>query len=62
MMEQLELFTKPASELDALWLAITELKHSHNKVRKRLFREIKDLEEELIKVKLESSRSKFQEA
>jgi len=59
MMEQMTLFEKPITEFDALWEAVNKLKFSHDKVRRRLFRDIKELEDELMKVKAENDRIKF---
>lgn len=51
--EQLSLFEAPLSEFEILWREIEELKQSHNKTRKRLFKEIKELQ---IKVIFQSSQ------
>lgn len=52
---QLTLFDIPKSENDMLWEAITDLRESHNKVRKRLFKEIKDLKSSLLEVQSKHS-------
>ena len=49
--EQLTLFDVPKNENDLIWEAITELKESHNKVRKRVFQELKDLKSSMIEMK-----------
>jgi len=59
MEEQLDLFNTPANEMTALWEALERVKASHTKVRKRLFAEVKNLEEELVKTKAEVERLKF---
>jgi len=59
LMEQLLLFDKPISELDTLWEFVNNLKHSHEKVRKRMFKEVKELEKEVIKLKAENERIKY---
>lgn len=46
--EQLNLFEGPLSEYEILWQEIESLKESHNKTRKRLFREIKELQIKVI--------------
>ena len=58
-MEQLLLFDKPITEFDAVWESITKLKKSHESVRKRLFKEVKELEEDIIKLRAENERMKF---
>lgn len=58
-MEQLLLFNESKSEFDGLWEAIESVKGSHNQVRKRLFAEIRDLKEEVNKLKAENERMKF---
>ena len=42
--EQYLLFESPLSEYELLWEEIKNLKESHDKTRKRLFKEIKDLQ------------------
>jgi hypothetical protein len=58
-MEQMMLFEKPTTEFDSLWEAVHKLKSSHDKVRKRLFKELKDLECEITKLRAENERIKF---
>ena len=59
MQEQLMLFDEPKNELSALWDSIKDLKTSQSKVRKRLFAEISNLQEELVKVQVENEKMKF---
>jgi hypothetical protein len=53
---QLDLFSCPKSELQALWEAVAEVKFSHNSVRKRLFQELQDLKESMIEIQATQSR------
>tara|TARA_R110002096_G_scaffold88808_1_gene202739 strand:+ start:995 stop:1210 length:216 start_codon:yes stop_codon:yes gene_type:complete len=57
--KQLELFSEPKNELTALWEALEKVKISQDKVRKRLFGEVKDLQEQLVKVRADNERLKF---
>lgn len=59
MENQLLLFEEPKSELTALWVAVEKLKTSHNKVRKRLFAEVGELQDQLHQVKAENARMRF---
>lgn len=56
---QMTLFETPKTELDAIWESLEKLKLSHEKVRKRLFRDVRELENQLIEVKAENQRLSF---
>lgn len=58
-MEQLLLFEKPVTEMDYVWEAIEKINVSHDKTRKRLFSEVKELQARLIKLKAENERLKI---
>ncbi len=60
-MEQMTFFDKPA-EFKELWEIVDKLKISHDKVRKRLFKEVKDLEKELNHIKSENEKLKVSKA
>jgi len=57
--EQLLLFDTPVSEMDAVWQAVEKLKMSHDKVRKRLFAEMKSLQDEIVNLRADNERLKF---
>lgn len=54
--QQLDLFSCPKSENQALWEALAELKLSHHSVRKRLFQELHDLRETLVQLQATQDR------
>lgn len=56
--EQIDLFPKEISELDCLWQNVVELKDSLRKTQKRLFGEIKELNERITELKAENERIK----
>ena len=56
---QLELFAKPRTEMDIVWEEIEKLRHSQNIVRKRLFGEIKELNNRIIELQAENQRIRF---
>jgi len=56
---QLELFAKPRTEMDIIWEEIEKLRHSQNIVRKRLFGEIKELNNRIIELQAENQRIRF---
>lgn len=59
MYEQLDLFElKPVTEMDIVWKRIEELKDSNDKLRKRMFKELKELQVELLELKSENERLK----
>lgn len=58
-MEQMTMFTKPHTEFDSVWEAIVKMRTSNDKVRKRLFAEVTQLQKDLVKVQAENERLKF---
>lgn len=54
--QQLHLFSSPKTESDFLWEAISQLKETQNKVRRKLFEEISDLKSSLIEAKAQNER------
>jgi len=59
--DQLNLFEKDTCELDALWQALVELKDSSNRTRKRLFGEIKELNERITELQATNERLKYKQ-
>lgn len=55
-LNQFNLFTSPKTENDFLWEAISDLKESHNKVRRKLFEELNYLRDSLIETKAQNEK------
>jgi hypothetical protein len=53
---QLNLFSGPKTESDFIWEAISQLKDTQDRVRKKLFDEISDLKSSLIETKAQNER------
>ena len=56
---QYELFESPKSELSLLWEFAARIKEEHRRTSKRLFGEIKDLNDSLIEAKAEIEKLKM---
>lgn len=53
---QLNLFSGPKTESDFLWEAISQLKDTQDRVRKKLFEEISHLKSSLIEAKAQNEK------
>ena len=58
---QMTFFDTPHTEMRALWESLERLKISNDKVRKRLFYEIKELEDQVVELRADNERAKFRD-
>jgi len=56
--EQLLLFEHPDTEMDHLWMKITEVETSQDKTRRRLFKEIRELNNAIVEMKAYTERTR----
>lgn len=54
---QPDFFETQENELTQIWKVIEEMRLSHRKIQRRLFAEIKNLEDEIVELRLEKQKT-----